>query len=149
MNTIIGRRIVILEEVKKMDDHTFSKFRDMITSTHIEHRAMYSEMKNVGHYALYFIYANQDDPISQIDVNERRFPLFNVNPQYVGDKEYFKRLFQWKDTHWYFINNSFSKRTGTSILTTTSNYLSCPISSGMLSISIGHTTLTRRHSTER
>ena len=89
MRTALLVRLV--ESDKKAWAGQIGKARNLITDSRIRVRSLYGPATNVKSYSRFFGDTNERDAIPDTD-EERRFALFNCNPEKVGDSAYFTKL---------------------------------------------------------
>jgi hypothetical protein len=107
---IIGRCVMILEEVEKMGHESYQMLKEFIMSTHVS-RQMYKGNTEVENHALFFIFGNGSNPIKSMSTCECCFPFFDMSNEQLGNSEYFDKLLQWANVGlWFIYPYSFIKK---------------------------------------
>jgi len=92
IDKIIGKSIVILDEMKLETVGDYNALKNMVTSDRISFRPMYRATVDVENHCKFIVLTNESEPINRKGAGERRFPEF-TSAEVPKHNNYFKVLY--------------------------------------------------------
>lgn len=77
IDKVIGKSMVVLDEVKIASISDYNILKNMITHDRISYRAMYKGITDVENHCVFIILTNEEETIVKKGNGERRFPVFH------------------------------------------------------------------------
>jgi len=78
MEPIVGKKLVLLDEVDIVSPQCYAKLKGMITSDTVQYRLLYNGAKEYCNFTNWILLTNNSNAIKPMSINERRFLLFSV-----------------------------------------------------------------------